>query len=48
MVKSVLKKGKKNIGWFGKIMLFVADLLIKSGISLKRRWLLNGEESGKE
>ena len=44
MVKSALKKNKKNIGWFGKIMLFVADLLIKSGISLKRRWLLSGEE----
>lgn len=44
MVKSALMKDKKSIGWFGKIMLFVSDLLIKSGISLKRRWLLNGEE----
>ena len=44
MVKSALKRDKKNIGWFGGIVLFVADLLIKIGICLKRRWVLKGEE----
>lgn len=47
MAKSALKKDKK-IGRFRKIMLFVADILIKSGISLKRRWMPGVKEQNKE
>ena len=37
-VKSAPKKDKKNMRRFSKTMLFVADLLIKTGMSLKSRW----------
>lgn len=36
--KSASKKDKTNNRRFSKTMLFVADLLIKAGVSLKRRW----------
>jgi len=32
------QKNKTDNRRFGKTMLFVADLLIKAGMSLKRRW----------
>jgi hypothetical protein len=39
------KKENINNGRFCKIMLFLADLLIKTGISLKKRWSLRGKNS---
>lgn len=37
-VKSAPKKEPKNMRRFSRTMLFVADLLIKTGMSLKSRW----------
>ena len=36
--KPAPKKIKTNNRRFGKTMLFVADLLIKAGMRLKKRW----------
>ena len=44
-VQSAPKKGKKPNGRFSKIMLFLADLLIKAGMSLKSRWSPKGKTS---
>ena len=46
-VQSASTKDKKTNGRFSKIMLFVADLLIKAGMSLKSRWSPKGKTSCK-
>jgi predicted transporter len=38
MVKSAKKNSKKKNSYHCKIFLFMADILIKIGISIKRRW----------
>ena len=38
LVKSAKKVNKKKNSYPCRIILFIADVLIKSGISLKRRW----------
>ena len=43
--KPAPKKIKANNRRFGKTMLFVADLLIKAGMSLKSRWSPKGKTS---
>ena len=39
------RRDKTNNRRFGKMMLFVADMLIKTGMSLKRRWSLKSKNS---
>ena len=38
LVKSAKRENKKKNSYPCRIILFIADILIKSGISLKRRW----------
>ena len=38
LARSLKKNNKKNITYPCRFMLYVADILIKSGVSLKRRW----------
>lgn len=44
MANCAKKKKQKNKSYHCKIILFIADILIKSGISLKKRWA-NAEEN---
>ena len=39
IIKSAKKENKKKSSYPCKIILFIADILIKSGFSLKRRWV---------
>jgi t-SNARE complex subunit (syntaxin) len=46
LVKSAKKASKKKISYPCKIILFIADILIKIGVSLKRRWTDIEENNG--
>ena len=45
-VRTLRKKKTKPANWISNIMLSVADLLIKAGTSLKRRWTMQRDDSG--